>query len=209
MVKTYTQLLLRRFAGNPDPDIALWTRFIQSGSDRATALVRDLLAYMRASHEGDAPAPVSSDVASELRDALLLLEQNIAAAQGSVEMTELPFVPCRPLQFTVVFQNLISNAIKYRRPEEPLRIEIASERRDGRWVFSVRDNGIGFDQQYASRIFGLFKRLHSRSDIEGTGLGLAIVRRIVERSNGEVWAESVPGKGSTFYFSLPVPPAAD
>jgi signal transduction histidine kinase len=106
------------------------------------------------------------------------------------------------VQFSQVFQNLISNAIKYRR-EEPPCIRVEAKRDTSNWVFSVADNGRGFDQQFAERIFGLFQRLHGR-DVEGTGIGLAIARKIVERHGGRIWANSKEGVGSTFYFSLPV-----
>jgi len=101
-----------------------------------------------------------------------------------------------------VFQNLIGNSIKYRRPDTPLQICISAEASDGHWVVTVRDNGIGFDQQYAERIFGLFKRLH-KDEYPGTGLGLAICQRIIERYGGRIWAVGKPGEGSTFCFSLP------
>jgi light-regulated signal transduction histidine kinase (bacteriophytochrome) len=106
------------------------------------------------------------------------------------------------VQFSQVLQNLISNAIKYRRQETPL-VRVQAERDGSNWIFSVSDNGQGFDQQYAERIFALFQRLQTR-DVEGTGMGLSISRKIVERHGGRIWAESTPGVGSTFHFSLPV-----
>ena len=106
-------------------------------------------------------------------------------------------------QLSHVFQNLLSNAFKYRKPTESPRIHIAAEQRGGQWVMSVRDNGIGFDQHQAERIFGLFKRLHREEEYPGTGVGLAICQRIVERYGGRMWAESERRVGSTFFFSLP------
>jgi light-regulated signal transduction histidine kinase (bacteriophytochrome) len=107
-----------------------------------------------------------------------------------------------PVQFSQVFQNLISNAIRYKSAEPPL-IRIFARRDRGNWIFSVSDNGCGFDQEFAERIFGLFQRLHGR-EVEGTGMGLSISRRIVERHGGRIWAESKEGEGATFFFSLPV-----
>jgi light-regulated signal transduction histidine kinase (bacteriophytochrome) len=107
-----------------------------------------------------------------------------------------------PAQMAQVFQNLISNAIKYR-SGEPLRIHIGATRHEGDWIFSVKDNGAGFDEKNAQFVFGVFKRLHGRN-IPGTGIGLAICKKIVERHGGRMWAHSTPGKGSTFYFTLPV-----
>ena len=106
-------------------------------------------------------------------------------------------------QFTAVFQNLISNSIKYRKPDEAPRIGITAEREEANWLFCVRDNGSGFEQKQAEHIFGYFKRLHGR-DIPGTGIGLAIVKRIIERHGGQVWAESKPGEGAAFFFRVPV-----
>jgi signal transduction histidine kinase len=101
-----------------------------------------------------------------------------------------------------VFQNLLSNSIKYRRTGVAPEIDISAEERDGNWIVAIRDNGIGFDQRYAERIFGLFKRLH-KDEYPGTGLGLAICQRIVERYGGRIWAMSTAGLGATFYFALP------
>src|SRR6185437_10959306 len=101
-----------------------------------------------------------------------------------------------------IFQNLIGNAIKYRR-EEPLRVHVSAERKDGHWVFSVRDNGIGIAAEYREHIFGLFKRLHTNREYSGTGIGLAICQRIAERYRGCIWVESEVGKGSVFFFTVP------
>jgi signal transduction histidine kinase len=101
-----------------------------------------------------------------------------------------------------VFQNLLSNALKYRKPEEPPRVQITASLSEGQWQIAVSDNGIGFKMEYAERIFRLFHRLHSNG-YPGTGLGLAICKRIVERCGGRIWAQSAPGEGAAIYFSLP------
>jgi light-regulated signal transduction histidine kinase (bacteriophytochrome) len=105
-------------------------------------------------------------------------------------------------QITQVMQNLIANAIKFHGPARP-EIRIAARRKDAQWVVSVRDNGIGIDPQYFERIFLIFQRLHTRSQYKGTGIGLAVCRKIVERHGGKIWVESLPGEGSTFFFTVP------
>jgi len=114
----------------------------------------------------------------------------------------LPVVTADNSQLQQVFHNLLINALKFCGPEPP-QIHIAAQQKEQEWVFSVRDNGIGLDQRYAERIFVIFQRLHTRREYPGTGIGLAICKRIVERHDGRIWVESEPGKGATFYFTLP------
>ena len=116
----------------------------------------------------------------------------------------LPSVRVHATQLQQLFQNLVGNAIKYRRPEAPPVVNITVRREGENWLFSVSDNGLGIEAEYKERIFGLFKRLHTGDEYSGTGIGLAICQRIVERYNGRIWVESEPGKGSTFNFTLPV-----
>jgi light-regulated signal transduction histidine kinase (bacteriophytochrome) len=106
------------------------------------------------------------------------------------------------VQLQQLFQNLIGNSIRYRSNEAP-RIQIEAKRQSSEWVFSIKDNGIGIDPQYKEQVFGIFKRLHSTAEYPGTGMGLAICQRIVERAGGRIWLESEPGKGSTFFFTIP------
>jgi signal transduction histidine kinase len=120
---------------------------------------------------------------------------------------QLPTVSGDEGQLVQVFQNLLSNALKYRKPDHAPEVHIAAELHKDWCIVSVRDNGIGFEQQYADRIFGLFKRLH-KDEYPGTGLGLAICQRLVERGGGRMWAEAEPGQGATFYLSLPMPKRA-
>ncbi len=130
------------------------------------------------------------------------LEELQRQNRAVITSEELPILPGDEQQLAQVFQNLLSNALKYRNSSEPVRIHVGVRRSGPEWIVSVRDNGIGFEQQYADRIFGLFKRLHV-GEYAGTGLGLAICKRIIERHEGRIWAESEPGTGSTFYFAVP------
>jgi light-regulated signal transduction histidine kinase (bacteriophytochrome) len=127
----------------------------------------------------------------------------IKEAGAVVTKDELPIVMGDETQLSQLFQNLIDNAIKFRRAEETSRVHISAQRKGNDWEFSVQDNGIGIDPQYFDRIFVIFQRLHTREAYEGTGIGLAVCMRIVERHGGRIWVESEPGKGSRFHFTLP------
>jgi hypothetical protein len=130
------------------------------------------------------------------------LEMTIKEAGASVQRTALPRIRLNAVQLEQVFQNLIANAIRYR-SEAPPCIRVGAEREGAAWHFRVRDNGMGIEPQYHEQIFGIFKRLHSKSEYPGTGMGLAICQRIVERAGGRIWVESQTGHGSTFHFTLP------
>jgi hypothetical protein len=125
----------------------------------------------------------------------------IEESDAVVTQDPLPIVTADRTQLGQVFQNLIGNAIKFRGPDRP-EIHIGAERQNGKWIFAVRDNGIGIDPQYADRIFIIFQRLHTQEEYPGTGIGLAVCKRIVERHGGRIWVDSEPGQGSTFYFTV-------
>lgn len=166
-------------------------------------LIRDLLSYSRIIHPNGEPADVA-DLSDSFSQAIEMLRGRIEETGASISAMPLPSVRGDTRQFSLVFQNLLSNSLKYHRTDVAPEIRIAAEQADNQWIVSVSDNGIGFQQQYADRIFGLFKRLH-RDEYPGTGLGLAICQRIVERYGGRIWAEGRPGEGATFYISLPRP----
>jgi light-regulated signal transduction histidine kinase (bacteriophytochrome) len=139
-----------------------------------------------------------------LSDAQTSLQASLRNSQAQIMVeTPLPALVVDRIQFMQVLENLLSNAVKYR-SERPLIIRVAAHQNGSEWIFSVADNGRGFDQQYANRVFGLFQRLHVHEVPDGTGMGLSISRKIVERHGGRIWADSSAGVGSTFYFSLPV-----
>lgn len=199
-ITSFAQLLSSRYQGKLDSDADEFIGYIVSSARRMTDLINGLLALVRLRKTGQARNPLPFD--KLLAEARMGLQGAIRDSGARIEAGPLPTLVVDQIQFSQVFQNLISNAIKYRRDVAP-HIRISAERDSTHWVIGIADNGRGFDQQFAERIFGLFQRLHGR-EVEGTGMGLSIARRIVERHGGRMWATSEEGVGSTFYFSLPV-----
>ena len=200
MVSSYTQLLARRYEGKLDAEADEFIGYAVDGANRMQILINDLLAYSRVDTRGEALAP--TDTRSVFDVACANLMRAIEDSGAEVTSGELPSVLGDQSQLVQLFQNLLSNAIKFRRSEGPVKVHVGAERRDGEWLFSVRDNGIGMEPQYLERIFIIFQRLHVKGEYSGTGIGLAICKKIVERHGGKIWVESEPGKGSTFYFTL-------
>jgi signal transduction histidine kinase len=200
MVNIYTQLLLRDYVIE-EKRAQQYAAFINEGVNRMEKLLHDLLTYSRTVYaEGESEE--AADLSKSLLQALATLDGRIEESNAEIVCAELPRVTGDESQLAQVFQNLVSNALKYRRSDVPPKITISAELQGGEWVIAVSDNGIGFDPRYAERIFGLFKRLH-KDEYPGTGLGLTICQRIVERYGGRIWAEGKPGAGATFYFALP------
>ena len=201
LVALYSQILQRKYIDRRDPQADQYISYVISGAHRMETLLRDLLDYSQVgSSPGEGPAgPV---VCSEaLRKALLNLQASIDQNQAVVTFNGLPTVQAHEIRLVQLLQNLVGNAVKYRSSEPP-KIHVNAQRRPGNWLFSVQDNGIGIKAEYALQVFGIFKRLHG-SSYPGTGIGLAICERIVKSYGGQIWVESAPGKGSTFYFTLP------
>lgn len=205
-VSSYTELLAKRYAGRLDANADKFIHYIVDGATRMQILIQDLLTYSRVGRAELVLQP--TDLSVIVEQVVADLEQAIHDTGVTVTTRNLPTVMVNPKQMTQVFQNLISNGIKYHGSEPP-RIEIAATQRDQEWVVAVRDNGIGFDPQNAERIFQIFQRLHTRAEYSGTGIGLAICKMSVERHGGRIWAESQPGQGATFSFTLPVRPIND
>jgi PAS domain S-box-containing protein len=201
MVSSYTQLLAKRYKGRLDSDADEFIAFAVDGCNRMQGLIQDLLAYSRAGSNGKALREISGEDA--LKAALTNLRAAMEQSGAVVTNDSLPAIRTDETQLTQIFQNLVGNAIKYRRAESP-QVHISASKNGGNeWIFSVRDNGLGIDPQYFDRIFILFQRLHGRDEFEGTGIGLAICKKVLERLGGRIWVESQPEKGSTFYFALP------
>jgi light-regulated signal transduction histidine kinase (bacteriophytochrome) len=204
MIKSYLQLLQRRYQGNLDEKADKYIHFAVDGATRMQNLIIDLLEYSRVG-TGD-NEPESIDCEFILNKVLSDIKAVIKENNATISHDPLPEVMADSTQIVQVFQNLIINGIKFHGEEAP-KIHISAEKIANEWVFSVQDNGIGIDPQYSERIFEIFKRLNSRDRYPGTGMGLAICKKIVERHGGRIWVESKLGKGSTFYFTLPINPA--
>jgi len=199
-ITSFSQLLASRYRGKLDADADEFIGYIVTASRRMTDLINGLLQLVRLRKNTQPIAAVPFE--KLLQEAEISLKAAIRESGARIEHGELPSLVVDSVQFSQVLQNLISNAIRYRSADPPF-IRISARRDRGNWIFSVNDNGCGFDQEFAERIFGLFQRLHGR-EVEGTGMGLSISRKIVERHGGRIWAESKEDEGSTFFFSLPV-----
>ena len=199
-VAGFTKLLQERYRDRLDADANDFIEFAVDGARRAQRLITDLLAYSRVGTRGAPLAPAECEAV--LRDTLADLVLAIEDSGGEVTHDPLPVVDADESQLGQLFRNLIVNGLKFHGAEAP-RVHVSAERIPGAWRFSVRDNGIGIDRQYAETIFAVFQRLHTPTEYPGTGIGLAIAKKIVERHGGRIWVESEPGKGSTFYFTIP------
>ena len=202
-ISIYGEILTRRYAQTLDSKGMEYLSFIAEGARRMEMLVKDLLAYAQSANLEDAPAD-KVETGAALERALSNLSVAIAESNAEVTHGKLPSVRMPELQLEHLFQNLIGNAIKYRKKEESPRIQISAGLDGEYWLFSVRDNGIGIPPEYKEQVFGMFKRLHGNGKYSGTGIGLAICQKVVERNDGRIWVESDgPGQGSTFHFTLP------
>jgi PAS domain S-box-containing protein len=203
-VSSYAHLLAERYQGYLDERADRWLEHMTRGVDRMHHLISDLLqlSQLRRDGEGFAPTEVGP-IVGRIWD---VLNQQYSTT-ANLTCGDLPKIMADAAQMELLMQNLIDNSFKYRRAGVPLEVNLSAERRDepdrAMWEFALRDNGIGFDNTYAERIFELFRRLHSADKYEGTGIGLTLCRRIVERHGGRIRAEATPGNGSTFFFTLP------
>lgn len=202
MIKGFTELLVRHSQGQPDKTASDFLAMITEGVGNMEQLIRALLQYAQAGEQQPAPTPLR--VKSVIDAVLTTLRPQISEAHAEVTYGELPTsVRGDDVLFQQLFQNLISNAIKYRRDGMTPRIHITADRNEAEWRFSIKDNGVGIAKKDQERIFQPLKRLHG-SEIPGTGIGLAVCKKIVERQGGRIWVESEPSHGSTFYFTVPV-----
>jgi light-regulated signal transduction histidine kinase (bacteriophytochrome) len=207
-IQAFVDRLRSQFTHGLPEQAADYLARMLAAAGRMRALIDDLLTYSRIARKGRSFAPV--DLGEVARDVVSDLDGRLQMSGGRIEIGPLPTVDADKVQMRQLLQNLIANALKFRKPEEAPEVHIAGRLNgapgaaESMWEIEVRDNGIGFENQYRDRIFNMFERLHGRNEYEGTGIGQAICRRIVERHNGTIVAESAPGEGTTFQIHLPM-----
>jgi signal transduction histidine kinase len=201
MVNSFLDLLTRRYAPQLDDRARQYIDQAREGAQRMMQLIHDLLIFARIQPSGRQATLVDIDqvFGQVVTNCSVMIEETSAR----ITKTELPVILGEANQMGQLLQNLLVNAIKFRRPETVLEIHISARKEEKRWVFAIRDNGIGIHPEQQGRIFNIFQRLHSRQKYVGSGIGLAVCRRIVEQHGGRIWVESTPDNGSTFLFTLP------
>ena len=200
MVASFTQLLQKRYQDKLDDEANEFINFAVDGATRMQGLINDLLTFSRVGTKGISFSPTDMNII--LEDVLANIQQSTIEADAEITYDPLPVIIADGSQMTQILQNLMSNAIKFR-GKSPIHIHVSGENKSDKWVFSIRDNGIGIEPKNFERIFVIFQRLHKRDEYEGTGIGLAVCKKIIQRHGGKIWVKSELGKGSTFYFSIP------
>lgn len=201
MVASYVQLLAKRYQGKLDQDADDFIHYAVDGSQRMQNLINDLLVFSRVGTKGKELKSVDFEVV--LQHVLTNLQHAIQESNSLVTHDPMPTLMADSTQMVQLFQNLVGNAIKFRDDKRAPVIHIGIKQQGNEWLFTVRDNGIGFDPKYRDRIFLIFQRLHNKTKYQGTGIGLSICKKIVERHGGKIWVESEAGSSTTFYFTLP------
>jgi len=200
MIVSFIQLLEKRYKDKLDEDANDFIAYIVDGAKRMQLLINDLLNYSRIGRKDQQLSHL--DINSVLKAVINNLTKTIKETNAKITFDPLPTLMGNKGEYIQLFQNLISNAIKFHKEEEPPVVHISAICKKNQWIFSVRDNGIGIDSQFFDRIFIIFQRLHKKDEYEGTGIGLAICKKIVENHGGKIWVESELGQNSTFYFSI-------
>jgi two-component system, chemotaxis family, sensor kinase Cph1 len=200
MITTFLELLEKKYKDQLDSDANSYIKYAVDGSKHLNNMINDLLDYARLTHNKIEFAGFDSE--EILKKTLINLKSSIEENDAVVTHGKLPKIYCNDLLLFELFQNLIGNAIKYRGRERP-EIHVSAVEKKDKYIFSIKDNGIGMSENELERIFEIFQRLHTREEYEGTGIGLAIAQKIVQQHGGKIWAESEPEKGTTFYFTLP------
>lgn len=204
-IASFTQLLARRYEGKLDSDADEFIGYIVDASIRMKQQIEDLLEFSRVMTKGSNFEKINLE--QTIKQIISSLGVLIKENDAEITYNPLPEIYADSRQIARLFQNIITNSIKFRKPDEPPKIHISVEKdeKTKEYVFSISDNGIGIDPKYQDRIFTIFQRLHTIEEYQGTGIGLAVARKIVERHGGHIWVESELEKGATFYFTLPIP----
>lgn len=202
MINSYIQLLNKRYGDKLDEDALTFLGFATEGAERMQELINDLLSLSKVSSSENRFTQV--DISKTVDRALQNLRMSIEESNAQIIVEDLPELSVDASQIAQLFQNLIGNAIKYRRKDATPKIAISAKKRENSYIFSVSDNGIGIPKEHFERVFTIFQRLHTRTEYAGNGIGLSICSKIIDKHDGKIWVESISGKGSTFYFSLPI-----
>ncbi|MFW9876126.1 MAG: ATP-binding protein [Candidatus Thorarchaeota archaeon] len=200
-IVSFSQLLEDKYKDKLDKDAKDFIQFITDGAKKMNNLIKDLLAYSRITTHAKPSELIDLEII--LKDALFNLQESIKESGAIITYDKMPTLKVDKTQFMQLFQNLISNAIKFRR-EEPPKIYIGVQIINEELLFSIKDNGIGIESKYFDRLFNIFYRLHTKEEYPGTGIGLPICKKIVQRYGGKIWVESEFGKGSTFFFTISI-----
>jgi len=200
VVAGFVKLLAKRYKGKLDEKADEFIKHAIDGTERMQVLIKDLLDYSRVGSTGKSFTP--TDCLSALDKAVFNLQIAIKKSSAVITHDDLPTIMADYSQLARLFQNLISNAIKFHGKAAP-KIHISAKQKEGEWIFSFKDNGIGIDPKFSEQIFVMFQRLQTKKEYPGTGIGLATCKKIVERHGGRIWVESEQGKGSAFYFTIP------
>lgn len=201
MINSYASLLSRRYKGKLDRSADEFISVIQDSSKRMKNLIDDVLTHSKIIKKGDSQNPINTN--NVIEDVKSNLKLSFNESNAELNYKDLPNVSVEKIHLIQLFQNLISNAIKYRKKDVPLKINISAKKDNNKWLFSVNDNGIGISKENSEKVFEIFRRLHGREEYEGTGIGLANCKKIVELYDGKIWLEGEEGQGSTFFFTLP------
>jgi len=198
-ISNFTGLLIRKYEKNFDNEGIKLLEFINHGSSRMIALVKGLLDYSRIGQNKKLSIVDCNAIMEHVKNDLSMA---IEDSKAEIIVDKLPIIKGYETEIRLLFQNLVSNALKFRKPDLPLKIQISAKSQDRVWQFSVKDNGIGIDPKFNEKIFQIFQRLHLQNEYEGSGIGLAHCSKIAELHGGKIWVESTPGEGATFYFTI-------
>ncbi|MEO6329997.1 MAG: PAS domain S-box protein, partial [Ginsengibacter sp.] len=201
-ITSFVQIFKQQYSGKLDSKSDKYLKYIVQASDRMRVLIKDLLDFSRIGHNKDIEQVDSAQI---LHDVMADINKIIQDSHADISAEHLPVINGYTTELKQLFKNLVLNAIKFRKQNVPLKINITARRKNDHWQFAVTDNGIGIDEQHYDRIFVIFQRLHTRSEYQGSGIGLSHCKKIVELHHGKIWVQSTPGEGSTFYFTIHSP----